>query len=215
MDREVAAVAQLWLIGGPNGAGKTTLARNVLDGLGLPPTTAILNPDSITRAIDQVLPNISRWVSRVPRYGRRFVNWAAVVAVEAIVHASIESANDACVETVLSTEKYLKHVMAARTRGLRTGLIFVALPRAEDHVRRVQARVESGGHDVPVDKIRSRWEGAHRQLTIFADQVDHLLVFANVKLGTPELIIERLDGTLQFAEWDRLPRVTQALSHLR
>lgn len=92
---------QFWLIGGPNGAGKTTLARNVLHGLGLPATTSILNPDAVTRAIDQVLPKPLTWlVARVPVYGRRAVNWAGVVAVEAVVQACIEEGTDACAETV-------------------------------------------------------------------------------------------------------------------
>jgi predicted ABC-type ATPase len=110
-----------------------------------------------------------------------------------------------------STDKYLKHVDQARARGMKTGLIFVALRNADEHVARVKARVEAGGHDVPQDKIRSRWEGSHRQLAAFASRVDHLLVYANEKVGEPELIAEKDGGTLTIFDPDRLPRVTEAL----
>ena len=205
---------QFWIVGGPNGAGKTTLARDLLKGLGLPPTTSILNPDSITKAIGQVTPRLTRCLTCVPHYGRRAMDYAGVVSVEAVVSSSIESNHDVCVETVLSTDKYLKHVSVARSRGFHTGLIFVGLPHADAHVARVRARVDSGGHDVPEDKIRSRWEGAHRQLVTFAKNVDHLLIFANEVFGEPQLVVERIDGGFTVFERERLPRVTIALDTL-
>lgn len=184
----------------------------MLQGLQLPATTSILNPDAITRALDQVLPpRLTYLMAKVPVYGAKGVNWAGVVAVEAVVHACIEEGTDVCAETVLSTDKYLRHVDLARARGLRTGLIFVALKNPDEHVARVRARVEAGGHDVPEDKIRSRWEGAHRQLATFSLHVDHLLVFANERLAYPELVAEKIGSNLTIFDDQRLPRVTQAL----
>lgn len=207
--------AQFWLIGGPNGAGKTTLARNVLQGLGLPATTSILNPDAVTRAFHQVLPRPVRWaVGNTPKYGGMLVNWAGVAAVEAVVGACIDEGTDVCAETVLSTGKFLRHFERARSRGLLTGLIFVALKHPDEHIARVKARVAAGGHDVPEEKIRSRWEGSHQQLTVFARHVDHLLVFANEKLGEPELVAEKDGGTLAVFLPERLPRVSKALAEV-
>lgn len=212
-DDDAVVAPQFWLIAGPNGAGKTTLARNVLQGLGLPATTSILNPDAVTRAFHQVLPRPVRWcVASLPTYGGILVNWAGVAAVEAVVGACIEEGTDSCAETVLSTDKFLKHVRRARERGMRTGLIFVALRNSDEHVARVKARVAGGGHDVPEEKIRARWEGSHRQLTTFAGAVDHLLVFANEKLGIPELVAERDGEAFNMFLPDRLPRVTEALA---
>jgi predicted ABC-type ATPase len=207
---------QFWLIGGPNGAGKTTLARNVLPALDLPATTSILNPDAVTRAFHQVLPRpLRRLISFAAPQGDMLVNWAGVASVEAVVGACIEERTDVCAETVLSTPKFMRHVRRARENGMKSGLIFVALKDPAEHIDRVKARVKAGGHDVPEKKVRSRWEGSHRQLTAFAREVDHLLVYANEKLGEPEIVAERVGGVLSIYLPERLPRVTLALAGIR
>jgi predicted ABC-type ATPase len=142
------------------------------------------------------------------------LNWLAVVIVEAIIGAAIDERTDVIAETVLSTSKYLPLVERAKADGFETGMIFVALQTPERHVERVEVRVASGGHSVPPDKIRSRWEASHVQLAAFAAVVDRLLVFSNDGKGKPELVAWKDGGPVTFTEPDRLPRVRAALHHL-
>lgn len=200
-------------MGGPNGAGKTTLVRTLDDVLSLPENTPMMNPDAVRRAIAEVASDLSRWLEWVPIYGSRALDYAGVVTVEAMVQLSIEAETDICVETVLSTGKYLRHVAQAQGKGFLAGLVFVALPDPQQHVERVGARVLAGGHDVPESKIRARWERAHDLLPLFARAVDHLIVFSNEALGIPKLVAEKQpEAELIIYDHEALPRVTDALT---
>lgn len=60
-------------------------------------------------------------------------------------------------ETVLSDPSKVDFMRRARAAGYRVYLYFVATDDAEINVARVRARVLSGGHDVPEDKVRARY----------------------------------------------------------
>ena len=77
---------------------------------------------------------------------------------------------------MLSSAKYLTHVQHARTRGFFVGLIYVALPNVETSIARVAIRVRKGGHDVPADKQRARWNRSLDNLVAYAPLVDRLLM---------------------------------------
>jgi predicted ABC-type ATPase len=84
---------------------------------------------------------------------RLAANVEAVQRIEAWLRASIEAHQSIGVETVLSTGKYRRLVLAAKKRGFEIRLVYVILQSAELNVQRVKMRVRKGGHDVPVDKI--------------------------------------------------------------
>jgi predicted ABC-type ATPase len=60
-------------------------------------------------------------------------------------------------ETVLSTDRNLKMLERAKVAGYHIESIFVLTANAELNVFRVKSRALGGGHDVPADKIRSRY----------------------------------------------------------
>jgi hypothetical protein len=74
---------------------------------------------------------------------------------------------DACVsrqesfalETTLSGKNYLKRIRSWREDGYRVSLYFLSLPNAEMAISRVAERVAQGGHHVPKDVIRRRFDG--------------------------------------------------------
>ena len=60
-------------------------------------------------------------------------------------------------ETVLSTERNLDLLIRAKAAGFNIESVFVITADPELNVFRVKSRELSGGHNVPPDKIRSRY----------------------------------------------------------
>ncbi|MGH7603892.1 MAG: AAA family ATPase [Gemmatimonadaceae bacterium] len=151
--RRVGAVKAVIIVGGVNGSGKSTLARDP-DFLRAQKTSLgdfeVLNPDTQTASYRQ----------RFPRIPVDALNLCAVLETERRVWQHVAEGSSCLVETVLSSTKFLPVVTAARAHGFRTKLIYCALPSVELALARVQLRVKEGGHDVPDDKVRSRWESS-------------------------------------------------------
>ncbi len=60
-------------------------------------------------------------------------------------------------ETVFSHPAKIDILKRAFERGYRTYLYFIATETPEVNIARIAERVQQGGHDVPVDKIRQRY----------------------------------------------------------
>lgn len=97
-------------------------------------------------------------------------------------------------ETVMSSADKVDLLCNARAAGYRTYLYYVATERPSINVARVRHRVASGGHDVPEDKIVSRYERSLANLRaavhcthrayIFDNSADTLLWLAEVTDGS-------------------------------
>ncbi len=60
-------------------------------------------------------------------------------------------------ETVMSSPDKIEFLKSIRQRGYRNYLYFVATDSPNINISRVKHRVKTGGHDVPVDKITTRY----------------------------------------------------------
>ncbi|MCB1884140.1 MAG: hypothetical protein KDG89_09120 [Geminicoccaceae bacterium] len=121
----------------------------------------------------------------------------------------IEAGEPLAVETVLSTAKYRPHVERARERGFAIGMMFVTTTTPDLNVARVGLRVRVGGHDVPADKIRARWQRSHDQLAVFLPLLDRLIVFDNTH-AKPAVTLEIAGGRVKLHLSGRLPAVDAA-----
>lgn len=65
-------------------------------------------------------------------------------------------------ETTLSGRAYLRRISAWKEQGYRVRLIFLSLPDAETAIARVALRVSKGGHNIPEDVIRRRFDAGLR-----------------------------------------------------
>lgn len=164
-----------WIVAGPNGSGKSSLYGNT-DIEAFDQSVWIINPDLLTRRIQEVesLPLDQ-------------ANLQAVIRIEAWLEASIRAHQTVGVETVLSTDKYRRLVLAAKERQFEFRLIFVMLASPDLNVQRVRLRVRKGGHDVPEERIRARWSRSLAQLPWFLDQADQAALFDNSG-AVPQLI---------------------------
>jgi predicted ABC-type ATPase len=172
-----------WIVAGPNGSGKSSLYGNT-DIEALDQSIWIINPDLLTLRIQQV-----------EKLSRPEANLQAVRRIEAWLDASIDAHQTVGVETVLSTEKYRRLVLAAKQRQFEFRLIFIMLASPAQNVERVRLRVSKGGHAVPEDKIRSRWTRSLAQLPWFLQQADQAALFDNSD-AIPRLVGRKQQGSV-------------------
>lgn len=97
-------------------------------------------------------------------------------------------------ETVMSAADKVALLEKAQRLGYRTYLYFIATDDPAINVARVKSRVHLGGHDVPEDKIVSRYT---RSLDLLLDAVRHTnraYVFDNSRDGSDHLWVAEITG---------------------
>lgn len=175
------------LVAGINGAGKSTFAQDratlrvLLEARG--PEIEVINPDLITREMLLAEPGMSLADAnlRAARECERRVRDLVNVADRSFV-----------IETVLSTDKYKPIVRAALRKGFQVLFVYVVLGSVEEAIQRVANRVAQGGHDVPAEKIRSRWPRSLANLPWFWQHASRALVYFNgSSIPEPVLMAER------------------------
>jgi predicted ABC-type ATPase len=168
------------IIAGPNGSGKSTAyEQSVVELRGR--AFRIINPDLLAKRL-QDAESLSADEAGVE----------AVRRIEAWLETSILAGHGVGVETVLSTAKYRRLVEKAKRLGFEIQLIYVLLESVQLNVDRVALRVRRGGHAVPEDKIRSRYERSLAQLGWFFTQSDLALIYDNSG-ASPRLVGQKND----------------------
>jgi predicted ABC-type ATPase len=129
----------LHLLAGPNGAGKTTFYEQVLGPVtGLP----FINADLIARTL---------W----PR-SRRDRSYEAARLAGQRRNEMIAQQRSFIAETVFSHPSKIELIRQAQSAGFLVTVHVILVPLALS-MRRVEARVLHGGHDVPVEKQLERY----------------------------------------------------------
>lgn len=95
--------------------------------------------------------------------GLTFNSYHASVLSDFLRRQALQAGLSFSFETVMSAEDKVELLNEAQTRGYRTYLYFVATENPAINIQRVRTRVAAGGHDVPEDKIVSRY---HRSLEL-------------------------------------------------
>jgi predicted ABC-type ATPase len=157
----------LWIVAGPNGSGKSSLYSDA-EIEAFDQSVWIIKPDLLTARIRQN--------ENLPLAD---ANLQAVIRIEIWLEASINAYQTIGVETVLSTAKYRRLVLAAKQKGFEFRLIYILLESPDLNVQRVRQRVLKGGHGVDEAKVRERWERSIQQLPWFLDQADRAVIYDN------------------------------------
>lgn len=135
----------LCLLGGCNGAGKTTLARELLPRLGI---MRFLNADEIARGLSPLDPSLTAF-----KAGRLLIEEArGLIAAKASF----------AIESTLSGKTYVAMIREAKAQGYRFLLHYIMIGSGDQAVGRVALRVKLGGHHVPEDDVRRRFERSRR-----------------------------------------------------
>lgn len=164
------------IIAGPNGAGKSTI-YGLIDLPG-----EFINADDIARELNPDQP-----ASASLPAGREVLR---ILDEKFLAKASF------CYETTLSSHQAIRVIQKARLAGYHTQLLFVALASADLHVQRVRDRVMKGGHDIPEDTIRRRYDVSFENLTKAVPLCDEVAIFDNSSAAGPMACIELLFGRI-------------------
>ena len=155
---------RLLVIAGPNGSGKSTVTK------GLPLIGLYVNADEIKRVSG-------------------CTDLEAAQEAEQLRELLLARRADFAFETVLSTDRNLSLLRRAKEAGYEICAVFVLTSDVEINARRVQERAAAGGHDVPEDKIKSRYGKSIRNLSPLVRIADKTRVLDNSG-AEPRLICE-------------------------
>jgi|SRR5579862_1729037 len=189
---------RLVIVGGSNGAGKSSVGSAYAQSeLGVAP----LDPDLISagfRSTDRPWHADS-------------INLLGVIETERRVWQAVAESRSVGVETVLSTDKYHAVMQAAASRFERH-LIYVGLRTPDEAVERVRQRVAKGGHDVPEEKIRSRWKRSYALAVLMLEIVDVAVIFSNSGLSPTVVATKSARDGVVLHDQEALPELTRLLN---
>lgn len=135
------AVPNLYIIAGSNGAGKTTASFVVLpELLGC---REFINADEIAKGISPFNPESVAITS-------------GKIMLERI-HLLLEEGVDFGFETTLSSKGVVEIIMKAKELNYRISIVFFWLNDVLLALERVAMRVKEGGHHIPEETIRRRY----------------------------------------------------------
>ena len=167
----------LYIIAGPNGAGKTTASYTLLPEM--LNCINFVNADEIARGLSPFSPSI--------------VDVQAARIMIQRTDELLEEKADFAIETTLATRSYVQLVKRAHDKGYKVHLLFFCLESPEQAIQRVAQRVKEGGHNVPEDVIRRRFQlGISNLLNLFIPICDSVHVWKNTLKA--QLIAEKQEG---------------------
>lgn len=164
LDRVLDARPILLAIAGPNGAGKSTFYQTQLAYTGLP----FINADVI--ALETGIGT-----------------YEAAEVAETIRREHFAQRESFIFETVFSdpVAEKLAFLEEAVATGYTVVLFFIGVSSPERSVMRVAQRAEEGGHDVPTDKLFTRYPRTMENLRLSLRRLPLVLVYDNDDLREP------------------------------
>jgi predicted ABC-type ATPase len=134
------------IVAGPNGAGKTTAAADIL--VGALAVQEFVNADIIAKGLSSFQPESVAFDA-----GR--------IMLQRLHHLT-EQRVDVAFETTLASRTFASWIRTLIATGYQFHLLYFWLPSADMAIGRVRTRVLEGGHHVPEDVIRRRYEAGLR-----------------------------------------------------
>lgn len=134
---------EIMVFAGPNGSGKSTVTELFHIDIDY------INADNIKKS------NLCS-------------DMEAAIKAEQLREEHLAKGQDFCFETVLSTDRNLKLLKRAKEKGYFIKCVYIITALPEINIERVHQRTQLGGHDVPEEKIISRY---HRSLDLIKEVV--------------------------------------------
>lgn len=133
---------RLYIISGPNGSGKTTASYSILPEL--LDCTEFVNSDEFAKHLSPFAPEGA------------YITASRMMLKK--VSYLFDRREDFCIETTLATRALLKIARSAQAKGYFVTVLYLWLNDPDIAVQRVAARVQAGGHDIPEETIRRRYQ---------------------------------------------------------
>ena len=164
---------QVIIIAGPNGAGKSTLAPFLLrDTFGL---LEYVNADTIALGLSA--------------FNSENAAFEAGRVMLTRLHDLAGKRESFAFESTLASRSYVPWISTLKQQGYSFHLLFLWLHDVDLAIHRVRERVSAGGHDVPENIIRRRYQrGVQNFFRMYQPLADTWVVYDNSVSGTSLLI---------------------------
>ncbi len=134
--KDLKSKPEIIVFAGPNGSGKSTFTE-----LLRPADIDYINADELKKCL-------------------KCSDIEAAELAERQREEHVSEMRQFCFETVMSTDRNLKLLQRAKEKGYFIRCYYILTVDPMINVHRVKSRVQSGGHDVPEEKIIARYDRA-------------------------------------------------------
>jgi predicted ABC-type ATPase len=178
------------VLAGVNGGGKSSIGGAVFRKRG----ADYFNPDEVARKLRAERTSLTQ----------REANGAAWQIGRALLERAIRDRLDFAFETTLGGTTMTRLLEEAAECGIDVFVWYVGLATAELHMERVAERVRRGGHPIPEEDIRRRWDRSRLDLVRLLPRLRELKVYDNTaeadpaagKPPAPRLVLHVRDGRI-------------------
>jgi predicted ABC-type ATPase len=167
-------VPTLTIVAGPNGCGKsTTIAELEFEG-----KENLIDGDRIAREMWPDAPD-----SAAISAGREVIRRT---------HEYLDRRESFVLETTLSSTRTVQLISEAKSYGFTVSVVYTCVSDAEIAILRVQNRVAKGGHNIPDETIRRRYERSIQNAAKAFRIADRAVAFDNSGTASRRvLVVER------------------------
>ena len=173
---------KLVIFAGPNGSGKSTIVNNAIV-LGQCPAKFIC-PDNFVAREDKENEEAYRIAQR---------------EAEQVRHTLIAQGEPFSFETVLSIKDKLEFIKYAKYHGYHVHVVYVTTRSPEINLERVKIRVAQGGHNVPTNKVLSRYEKSMGLMFDVVREAHRADVYDNSE-DRPQFVAAKINETYCFCK---------------
>jgi predicted ABC-type ATPase len=184
------------VLAGTNGAGKSSIAGAAIAANG----GEHFNPDEVARALRQHDPTLSR----------EDANSQAWYQGKLLLERAIAERLDFFFETTLGGNTIVNLLERALAAGIEVRIWYAGLTSPELHIARVAARVARGGHDIPEEDIRRRYDQSRRNIIRLMPNLTELHVHDNSAEADPALGVAPMPTRLLHVEQGQLVSTADA-----
>lgn len=170
---------ELQVFAGPNGSGKSTITCT------FPIVGEYINADDIQKEEGIDASTAAKFATALKNY-------------------YIDERKSFTFETVLSSQYNLDIIAKAKVSGYIITIVYVITNDPNINVGRVRNRVINGGHDVPEEKIRSRYTKSIENIKYVFKMADNFVLIDNSG-AKPQLLLDKSSQEIRFFENDLWP----------
>lgn len=186
----MADAACIWVLAGTNGAGKSSIMGEMVRSN----DADYFNPDEWARRLRRANPRLTQAEANSHAWHQGRLR----------LERAIDEGLDFAFESTLGGNTIPSLLRRAAARGHEIRVWYVGLASPELHLERIRQRVQKGGHDIPEEKVRQRFDASRANLIRLLPSLTELKVFDNSheadpatgRAPHPELVLHVVGGRL-------------------
>jgi predicted ABC-type ATPase len=185
----------VYIIAGSNGSGKTTFARTFLPEYAK--CDRFINADLIATGLSPFFPEQAAIKSGKLVLGQ--------------IKEYSESGVDFGFETTMSGVTYLKYFKMLKNKGYKIHIFFLWIPSSQLAIARVKDRVAQGGHNVPVQDIKRRFErSTEKFFNQYRSLADKWILFNNAE-SKPKIVAKKENAHIDIVDQCLFEKITRKI----